>query len=122
MTSKKKNVGAAPNMDDLSTALAGRYTEHTSSTERTSASHRTSSTGDTSADSAKVRRSWLLPRSVADELATAADELHHESRGRVGKSEAQAALIAAGLRHIAEARVALGLDSTDTHSSHPSHE
>jgi DNA-binding ferritin-like protein len=44
-----------------------------------------------------VRRTYYYPRDVADQLAEAVDRLHYDSRGRITKHEALAAIIAAGL-------------------------
>ena len=60
-----------------------------------------------------TRRSWFLPREIADELSAAASRLHHASQGRVPKSEALAALIQAGLDQ--EATVAHRLRCDDSH-------
>ncbi|MGH3095570.1 MAG: hypothetical protein ACRDMV_06165 [Streptosporangiales bacterium] len=88
--SAAKKLGAAPAVDDITTAMASRYDPTTS---RSAAA---------AAQPAKTRRSWLLPTDVADGLSAAADRIHHGSGGAVSKSDAQAALIRAGLAHESE--------------------
>ncbi len=48
----------------------------------------------------RVRKSFYLPTDVADDLAQAANRIHHESTGRISKAEAAGALIRFGLNNL----------------------
>jgi hypothetical protein len=49
-----------------------------------------------------VRRSWYLPRSTADALMTAVDDLHHETRRP--KHEVLAVLLGLAIEELDQAR------------------
>lgn len=92
--SGRRTVGPAPSVDDIRASLGARYepTEQPSAVPIQPASLPAGA-------AAKTRRSWLLPTDVAEAFAAAADRIHHGSGGKIGKSEAQAAIIRAGLAH-----------------------
>lgn len=87
-----KDVGQAPPVDDIGAAMASRYTTPAQQPDT---------------QPSKTRRSWLLPTDVADALSEAAERIHYDSRGIISKSEAQAAIIRAGLNHLGEAEASL---------------
>jgi hypothetical protein len=49
-----------------------------------------------------VRKTYYLPQTAADALAAAVDRIHYDSRGRIPKHLAMAAIIAAGIGHLDE--------------------
>jgi hypothetical protein len=100
--SGRRKVGPAPTVDDISASLGARYEIAEASAPVRAA--------PAAGSVAKTRRSWLLPAEVAEAFAAAADRIHHGSGGRIGKSEAQAAIIQAGLAH--EAEIAEQLNGT----------
>ncbi len=105
-----KNVGSAPSLDDFNDAMTSRYTSHDEPEGPPQPRKESTSTAGRDEKPAMTRRSWLLPTEVGAEFAEAANRIHHGSGGRISKSEAQAALIRAGLQH--EAEIAQQLDAT----------
>ncbi len=90
----RRDVGVPPAID-FADAMSDRYSTTDTPTpepERKAAKPHPAGPGG----STSTRRSWLLPREVADNFAAAADRIHHASGGRISKSQAQAALMQAG--------------------------
>ncbi|MER7015857.1 hypothetical protein ABT324_30855 [Saccharopolyspora sp. NPDC000359] len=91
-----RDVGSPPSID-FADAMTGRYTD----AEPTAPDHSAKPARSTSGP-AQTRRSWLLPVDVAEAFAAAAARIHHGSGGTISKSEAQAALMQAGIDAEAE--------------------
>lgn len=97
--SPSRDVGVPPTVD-FADAMSDRYSTPAAPAPKQS-TDKPATTGH-GGPSATTRRSWLLPREVAEEFAAAADRIHHASGGRVSKSQAQAALMQAGTEREAE--------------------
>lgn len=86
-----RDVGQPPPID-FAAAMSERYTQPEPQQPAPKGGRTTSGT-----ESDHTRRSWLLPREVADAFAAAANRIHHASGGTISKSQAQAALMRAGI-------------------------
>ena len=106
----RKDLGPAPEVDDFTRAMGARYEQPEESSAGDASSGRSRTGGSPGRPAPKTRRSWLLPVELVDAFAAAADRLHHGSGGRISKSEAQAAIIRAGLAHEPEIAAARMVD------------
>lgn len=86
-----RDVGNPPEVD-FADAMSGRYDQNREqSRPQQPAAERPARSATT------TRRSWLLPRDVADALSAAASQIHHGSGGTISKTTALGALIRGGL-------------------------
>lgn len=97
-----RDVGAPPSID-FADAMSDRYsTQDVPPPEPDQTAAKPKPATGPAGPSTSTRRSWLLPREIADDFAAAADRIHHASGGRISKSQAQAALMQAGTEREAE--------------------
>lgn len=89
-----RDVGSPPEVD-FADAMSGRYDQNHEQPRPQPAAERSAR----SAAATTTRRSWLLPRDVADELSAAASQIHHSSGGTISKTTALGALIRGGLEN-----------------------
>ncbi len=89
-----RDVGSPPEVD-FADAMSGRYEQNREQQPRPQQPAAERSTRSSAATT--TRRSWLLPRDVADELSAAASQIHHSSGGTISKTTALGALLRGGL-------------------------
>lgn len=103
-----RDVGSPPEVD-FADAMSGRYGQTPEQPRTQPAAERSAA----SSTATTTRRSWLLPREVADELSAAASQIHHGSGGTISKTTALGALIRGGLDNVE--RVTTELLNQDSH-------